>query len=63
MSLMRKNGFQYADGGLFQNVPIQAAIDAGATEIDVIVLDAENITPKVILKLKLILITTSCTIT
>jgi|TARA_R110000851_G_scaffold212152_2_gene364822 NTE family protein len=46
MSLMKKNGFQYADGGLFQNVPIQAAIDAGATEIDVIVLDSESITPK-----------------
>lgn len=46
MSLMRKDGFQYADGGLFQNVPIQAAIDAGATEIDVIVLDAESTTPK-----------------
>ena len=46
MSVYEHGGFQYADGGLFQNVPIQAAIDAGATEIDVIVLDAENVAPK-----------------
>lgn len=46
MSIYEHGGFQYADGGLFQNVPIQAAIDAGATDIDVIVLDAENVTPK-----------------
>jgi len=52
MSLINRNGFQYADGGLFQNVPIQAAIDARATEIDVIVLDAENTTPKGSLKIK-----------
>ncbi len=38
MSLVRKNGFDYADGGFGNYIPIEAAIDAGATEIDVIVL-------------------------
>ncbi len=39
MSLMIKNHMEYADGGFGNNVPVQAAIDAGATEIDVIILD------------------------
>ncbi len=38
MSLVRKNGFDYADGGFGDYSPIEAAIDAGATEIDAIVL-------------------------
>ncbi len=39
MSLVTKNGMEYGDGGFGNNIPIQSAIDAGATEIDVIVLD------------------------
>lgn len=39
MSLMIKNHMEYADGGFGNNVPVQVAIDAGATEIDVIILD------------------------
>lgn len=39
MSLMVKNHMEYADGGFGNNVPVQAAIDRGATEIDVIILD------------------------
>ncbi len=39
MSLMIKNNMEYADGGFGNNIPVQAAIDAGATEIDVIILD------------------------
>lgn len=38
MSLIEKNGYEYADGGFGNYIPIQQAIDAGATEIDVIVL-------------------------
>lgn len=36
MTLVEKNGFEYVDGGLRDHLAIQAAIDAGATEIDVI---------------------------
>lgn len=39
MSLMLKNHMEYADGGFGNNVPVQVAIDKGATEIDVIILD------------------------
>jgi NTE family protein len=39
MSLMVKNNMEYADGGFENNIPVQAAIDTGATEIDVIILD------------------------
>ena len=39
MSLIEKNGFEYADGGFGNLIPIQEAIDAGATDIDVIVLN------------------------
>lgn len=39
MSLLTKNGMEYGDGGFGNNIPIQSAINAGATEIDVIVLD------------------------
>ncbi len=38
MSLIEKNGFEYADGGLGDLIPIYHAIQMGATEIDVIVL-------------------------
>ena len=41
MSLVRKNGCEYADGGLGSLVPIEEAIIRGATEIDVIVLRTE----------------------
>lgn len=39
MSLVTKNNMEYGDGGFGNNIPIQSAIDAGATEIDVIVLE------------------------
>jgi predicted patatin/cPLA2 family phospholipase len=38
MSLVEKDGFEYADGGFGDYIPIEAAIDAGATEIDAIIL-------------------------
>lgn len=41
MSLVRKNGCEYADGGLGSLVPIEEAIHRGATEIDVVVLHTE----------------------
>jgi predicted patatin/cPLA2 family phospholipase len=42
MSLAKKNGFEYADGGLGCVVPIREAIRRGATEVDAIILEAEN---------------------
>lgn len=39
MSLVKKNGMEYGDGGFGNNIPVQVAIDAGAKEIDVIILD------------------------
>lgn len=41
MSVLNKNGFQYADGGFGSFVPILCAIENGATEIDVIILENE----------------------
>ncbi len=41
MSLVRKNGCEYADGGLGNMVPIEEAVKRGATEIDVIILQTE----------------------
>lgn len=38
MSLVRKNGNEYADGGFGNFIPLEEAIDTGAKEIDVIVL-------------------------
>ena len=38
MSLATKNGQEYADGGFGNFIPIEEAIDAGATELDVIIL-------------------------
>lgn len=42
MSLANKDGFEYADGGLGCVVPIREAIKRGATEVDAIILEAEN---------------------
>lgn len=44
MSLVKKNGFEYADGGFSCVVPIREAILRGATEIDAIILDTEAFT-------------------
>ncbi len=41
MSLVRKNGCEYADGGLGTMVPIEEAIRRGATEVDAIILHTE----------------------
>ncbi|WP_290700227.1 patatin-like phospholipase family protein [Lacinutrix sp.] len=43
MSLVKRNGFEYADGGLGCVVPIREAINRGATEIDAIILESENL--------------------
>ncbi len=42
MSLVIKDGQEYADGGFGSFIPIEEAIDAGATEIDVIILTPRN---------------------
>ncbi len=42
MSLAVKNGHEYADGGLACVIPIREAILRGATEVDAVVLEAEN---------------------
>lgn len=42
MSLLRKDGCEYADGGFGALVPITEAIRRGATEIDVIILETET---------------------
>ncbi len=42
MSLAKVDGYEYADGGLGCVVPIREAIQRGATEIDAIVLEAEQ---------------------
>lgn len=41
MSLVKKNNCEYADGGFGSMVPIEEAINRGATTIDVIVLETE----------------------
>ncbi|MDF0717356.1 patatin-like phospholipase family protein [Muricauda sp. 334s03] len=41
MSLAKKNGCEYADGGLGTLVPIEEALNRGATEVDVVVLHTE----------------------
>lgn len=43
MSLVTKNGFEYADGGLGCVIPIREAILRGATEVDAIILESENL--------------------
>ncbi len=42
MSLVTKDGSDYADGGFGSTVPIAEAVRRGATEIDAIILEAEN---------------------
>src|SRR5688572_9654705 len=42
MSLVKKNGCEYADGGFGNPIPIQEAINIGATEIDVVVLQPRH---------------------
>ena len=42
MSLAKVNGYEYADGGLGCVIPIREAIERGASEVDAIVLEAEN---------------------
>ncbi|MEO8933933.1 MAG: patatin-like phospholipase family protein [Xanthomarina sp.] len=41
MSLAKKNGCEYADGGLGSMAPIEEAIERGATHIDAIILQTE----------------------
>jgi len=41
MSLAKRNGCEYADGGLGSSVPIEEAVKRGATEVDVVVLHTE----------------------
>ncbi|MFV8224652.1 patatin-like phospholipase family protein [Christiangramia aquimixticola] len=41
MSLAKKNGCEYADGGLGSMVPLEEAIKRGATEVDAIILKTE----------------------
>ncbi len=41
MSLVRKEGCEYADGGFGSIVPIEEAINRGATVVDVIILETE----------------------
>lgn len=42
MSLVKKDGFEYGDGGLGCVLPIREAIRRGATEIDAIILESEK---------------------
>lgn len=41
MSVLEKNGHQYGDGGFGSLVPIREAIERGAKEVDVIILETE----------------------
>ena len=41
MSLIKKNGCEYADGGLGNMIPIEQAIKMGATKVDAIILQTE----------------------
>lgn len=49
MSLAKKDGFEYADGGLGCVIPIREAIKMGATEVDAIILETENMEHKKVL--------------
>jgi predicted patatin/cPLA2 family phospholipase len=42
-SIVEKDDCQYADGAIYQHIPVQVAIANGATEIDVIVLSPEGL--------------------
>ncbi|MGL2966746.1 patatin-like phospholipase family protein [Flavobacterium sp. XGLA_31] len=47
MSLVTKNNCEYGDGGFSSLVPIREAINRGATEVDVVILETEmQITPR-----------------
>ena len=46
MSLVNKDGYEYADGGFGNYIPIEEAINIGATEIDVIVLNPRRRTQR-----------------
>ncbi len=48
MSLLHKDGCDYADGGFGIFIPIQKAIEMGATEIDAIVLRTQEVSSKII---------------
>lgn len=41
MTLVKKGGCEYADGGMGSMVPIEEAIKRGATEVDAIILQTE----------------------
>lgn len=41
-TVLEKDGSQYEDGAIYQHIPIQVAIENGATDIDVIVLSPEG---------------------
>ncbi|WP_340063365.1 patatin-like phospholipase family protein [Ascidiimonas aurantiaca] len=43
MSIACKNGCEYADGGFGSVVPIREAIRRGATEVDAVILETENV--------------------
>ena len=47
MSIVNKNGYDYADGGLFRFIPLLEAIERGATEIDAIILMEEKNPPQI----------------
>lgn len=49
MSLVEKDGYEYADGGFGCLVPIREAIRRGATEIDAVILESENMEYKKVL--------------
>lgn len=49
MSLVEKDGYEYADGGFGCLVPIREAIRRGATHIDAIILESENMEYKKVL--------------
>ena len=48
MSLLHKDGCDYADGGFGIFIPIQKAIEMGATEIDAIILRTQEVSSKII---------------
>ncbi len=43
MSIVKKDCCEYADGGFGSMIPIREAIKRGATEVDVIILESENL--------------------
>jgi NTE family protein len=49
MSIVKKEGCEYGDGGFSSLIPIREAINRGATEIDVIILETEISITKTIL--------------